>query len=163
MGSSPEQYSKFMFALMAGKLISDSSLDSITRSRGVAAHYWGITLLDFADYAQGMWTNEVKEIAHSLGFYGFFPWIDRSDEDPANHFYGIIAVNYRVYFPWSMDLLLMSLTPFLVIFILLSGTCCVLFRLQESHYKSQLCYRGRLDTLTFTAVAQNKKQIGVRK
>ena len=151
-----------MHAFLSGKLVSRDAIDSITTSRGPAADFYGFTLLAFADYSQGMWTNEPQSVSHSMGYYGFFPWVDQSDPDPANHFFGIIAVNYRVYFPWAMGLLLATLVPVFVIAILLFGSCCTAFRLQESHYRSRLCCGPRED-VTFVATTHKTKSIGARK
>ena len=41
---------------------------------------------------------------NSIGFQGYFPWLDQSDPNPANHLFGVFAQDAEPAFHFSLQL-----------------------------------------------------------
>lgn len=124
LGCSPRQYSQFAHAFLAGKLFGSSYVQEMTRSHGETPMFYGFDLETFQGYGQTMWYAG-RRVSHSVGYYGFFPWIDQSDPDPSNHFFGVIAVNYRSQTLWAMRVVVTYVVPML--FIAVGGSAFVCY------------------------------------
>ena len=122
LGCSPRQYAQFAHAFLAGKLFSSKSIMEMTRSHGETPMFYGFDLETFQGYGQTMWYAG-RKVSHSVGYYGFFPWIDQSDPDPEKHFFGVIAVDYRAQVFWAMRIVMSYLAPIILIGIGIAGYC----------------------------------------
>lgn len=123
LGCSPKQYAQFAHAFLSRKLFTSKSVIDMSRSHGATPMFYGFDLEAFQGYGQTMWYAG-RKISHSVGYYGFFPWIDQSDPDPNNHFFGIIAVNNRDHVFWAMSIVVACVSPVLLIGLGMSGYCC---------------------------------------
>ena len=76
----------------------------MTRSHG-STDGFAIGLAPFSSYAQGMW-HDGGGITHSLGFRGFFPWLDQRSADPSKHLFGVLAVDLNQI--WDVDIFVLA-------------------------------------------------------
>ena len=101
IGSSPLQLATFAHALLSARLVSGASLAEMTRSHGGTDGFGGMDWL--GGYAQGMW-HAGQGVTHSIGLQGYYPWLDQSDADPANHLFGVFAQDAEPAFHFSLQL-----------------------------------------------------------
>lgn len=76
----------------------------MTRSHG-STNGFAVGLAPFSNYAQGMW-HDGGGITHSLGFRGFFPWLDQQSPDPSKHLFGVLAVDLNKI--WDVDIFVLA-------------------------------------------------------
>uniref|UniRef100_A0A7S3LH38 Uncharacterized protein n=1 Tax=Aplanochytrium stocchinoi TaxID=215587 RepID=A0A7S3LH38_9STRA len=100
MGASPNQYANFLEAFMNKELVTANSVYEMTRPHGDTGKTFGFDpeeleerfgITAFQEYAQGMW-HAGENVTHSLGYFGFFPWLDQSASNSTDHFYGVLAI-----------------------------------------------------------------------
>lgn len=112
LGASPVQYAQFASAFLANKLVSAAGVAEMTRSHG-STDGFGNDMAAFANYGQGMWVvgsdggrKSYPNVTHSLGYQGFYPWLDRSAVDPAEHFFGVLALDNERHwqYGWAIGL-----------------------------------------------------------
>lgn len=102
LGCSPRQYATFLSALLSGQLVRSATLAEMTRSHG-STDGFGAGMPFLAGYAQGMWHGP-DGFTNSLGFQGFFPWLDQTDADPARHVFGVFAQDVEPAYAHNMML-----------------------------------------------------------
>ena len=102
LGCSPRQYATFLNALLSGQIVRSTTLAEMTRSHG-STDGFGAGLPFLAGYAQGMWYGP-DGFVNSLGYEGFFPWLDQTHADPAHHLFGVFAQDVAPAYAHSMML-----------------------------------------------------------
>ena len=89
LACSPRQYAQFLSALLGGALVGAATLREMTRSHG-STDGFGSGMNFLAGYAQGMWHGPDGYV-NSVGLQGYFPWLDQTAADPAEHLFGVLA------------------------------------------------------------------------
>lgn len=114
------QYANFSAAFLAGKLVSRASVERMTKSHGSSGGF-AIGLEPFTAYAQGMWSNG-GGLTHSLGFLGFFPWLDQRSSDSSRHLFGVFVVDLNLI--WSSDIFALACAIGIPLCILTATAAC---------------------------------------
>ena len=89
LACSPRQYAHFLSALLSGGLVGAATLREMTRSHG-STDGFGSGMSFLSGYAQGMWHGPDGYV-NSIGLQGYFPWLDQTAADPAEHLFGVLA------------------------------------------------------------------------
>lgn len=60
-----------------------------------------------------------SNVTHSVGLYGYYPWLDQSAKNPHEHVFGIMAVNFEDQMKYEMKFVSGFLIPFFILLIVL--------------------------------------------
>jgi len=133
MGASPFQYAQFAQAYLNNSLVSKESKRQMTRPHGPITVFFGVDPSDFGfeqfqEYAQGMWYGG-NNVTHSVGYFGFFPWLDQSSTDESKQFFGVLAQQGQEYVAYlSIFITIFIYGPLLIASIVFTRLCCKLRR-----------------------------------